>query len=79
LEVVAARRAASALLLMPILPHELRPIGILHPDAQYPLNLDFWYRVPFLRLHEWPIVSGWIKVEWTLPPGAPYPVHRSIR
>jgi hypothetical protein len=79
LEVVSARRAASAVLFVPILQKELRPIGILHPDAEYPVNLDYWYRVPFLRLTEWPIVSGKIKVEWTLLPGAPYPVHRRIR
>jgi hypothetical protein len=78
LEVVPARRAASAVLLVPILQKELRPIGILHPDAEYPLNLDCWYRVPFLRLTEWPIISGKIKIEWTLPPSAPYPVHRRI-
>lgn len=66
--IVPARRAASAVLLVPILARELRPIGILHPDAEHPLNLGCWYRVPFLRLSEWPIVSGKVKTEWTLPP-----------
>lgn len=77
--VVSSRRVASAVLLVPILARELRPIGILHPDPAHPLSLDCWYRVPFLYLSEWPIVSGKIKIAWTLPPDPPYPAHRRVK
>ena len=77
--IVPARQAASAVLLVPILVHGIRPVGLLHPQPAIPLPLDDWYQTPFIKVRDWPIKDGKLSVEWTLPYGDPFYVHQRLR
>jgi hypothetical protein len=78
--IVPARQAASAVILVPILIDEIRPIGLLHPAPTMPLNLDDWYQVPFIRLKNGrPIRNGKIGIEWTIPHGTFPHIHRRLQ
>jgi hypothetical protein len=78
-KIVSARRSASAVVLVPIHAADIRPIGLLHPDAAMPLSLDDWYQTPFIRLRQWPITDGQIGIEWAVPYGEPFPLHKRLR
>jgi|SRR5579883_2525504 len=77
--IVSARRSASAVILVPIHAGDIRPIGLLHPDPVMPLSLEDWYQTPFIRLRQWPVADGQLGIEWTIPYGGPFPVHRRLR
>jgi hypothetical protein len=78
-KIVPLRRDVSAVLLIPILVHQIRPIGILHPDPIFPFDIYSLYQVPLLRLRSWPILNGKIELEWTWPSDPPFPCHKRIR
>lgn len=77
--ILPARRSASAVILVPIHAADVRPIGLLHPDPAIPLSLDDWYQTPFIRLREWPVTGGRVGIEWTIPYGEPFPIHKRLR
>ena len=64
--IVPCRQSLSAVLLMPISGDRLNAIGILHPEPTYPLNVDVFPKIPFLRISNWPIKEGRLLTEWVI-------------
>jgi len=77
-KIVPCRQSASAVVLVPILAHEIRPVGVVHPDPSVPFDIKTLPQVPLLRVIDWPIKEGIVKPEWTLPTDPPYPKHKSV-
>ena len=41
-------------------------LGILHPDAHYPLNINAFREIPFIKIQRWPIENREIQTERVL-------------
>lgn len=72
-------REVSAILLVPILTQQVRPVGILHPAPIYPFDIFSLPLIPLLQLDSWPIKDGEIVTRWTWESDPPYPFHQRIR
>ncbi|MDQ2774357.1 MAG: hypothetical protein M3Y57_05435 [Acidobacteriota bacterium] len=41
-------------------------LGVLHPNPLYPLNIDAFPNIPFVKVDRWPVENGQIGIEWVL-------------
>jgi hypothetical protein len=73
--IIATRKGISAVLLIAVHGDKSEAWGILHPEPERPLNIDFLPDVPFVRVAEWPIVAGKISTEWVIAHPSGYEVR----
>jgi hypothetical protein len=79
-EVIAQRQSISAVLLVSVAGDRSSVLGILHPEPRYPLNIDAFPGIPFVKIQRWPIENGEIRTEWVLgQPSARDFKHQMIR
>ena len=69
----------SAILLFPIFPDRVAPLGVLHPNPSFPLDKNSLHLVPIIGIEEWPIQNNQVKTLWTyeISPSAFY--HKRVR
>ena len=60
------RQTISAILLVAVYGDKSEVYGILHPQPARPLRIDFFPKIPFVRLTKWPITDGIISTEWVV-------------
>ncbi len=65
-QIAPRRRSVSAVLLIGLFGDQSTVIGLLHPAPAYPLGIERFREVPFLRVANWPIVDGIISTEWVV-------------
>lgn len=75
----AARKSISAILLIAVHGDQSIVHGILHPEPARPLHIEFFPKVPFLRIAKWPILDGKIFTEWVIADPDGLSVHHPIR
>jgi len=73
--IVPCRQNISAILLIAVHGEHSEIYGILHPEPAFPLNIQFFPKLPFIRVKSWPITNGLISTEWvvTAPDGLSVP------
>jgi hypothetical protein len=64
--IVPCRKEISAILLIGVDGAASEVFGIVHPEPEYPLNLEFLPNLPFVRIAQWPISEGRIVVDWVI-------------
>lgn len=64
--IVPCRREISAILLIAVDGAASEVYGIVHPEPEYPLNLEFLPNLPFVRIAQWPVAEGRIIVDWVI-------------
>lgn len=75
----AARKSISAILLVAVHGDQSIVHGILHPEPVKPLPIEFFPKVPFLRIAKWPILDGRIFTEWVIADPDGLKVYHPIR
>ncbi len=75
----AARKSISAILLVAVHGDKSIVHGILHPEPAKPLPIEFFPKVPFLRIAKWPIPDGKIFTEWVIADPDGLTVHHPMR
>jgi hypothetical protein len=73
--IVPCRQNISAILLIAVYGEHSEIYGILHPEPAFPLKIQFFPKLPFIRVKNWPITDGLITTEWvvTAPDGLSVP------
>lgn len=74
----AARKSISAILLVAVHADQCIVHGIMHPEPAKPLPIEFFPKVPFLRIGKWPILDGKIFTEWVIAEPDGLTVHHPI-
>jgi len=64
--IVVCRQNISAILLVSVYRDNSEIFGILHPEPKFPLNVNLFPNIPFIKLSQWPIVDGKISTEWVV-------------
>jgi len=64
--IVPCRKEISAILLIAVNAAASEVFGIVHPEPEYPLNLEFLPNLPFVRIAQWPVSEGRIVVDWVI-------------
>ncbi len=79
-KVISQRQSISAVLLVNVAGDRSSVLGILHPEPLYPLNVDAFPEIPFVKIQRWPVENGEIRTEWVLgqPSGRDFK-HQMIR
>ena len=79
-KITAQRPTISAVLLISVAGDRSSVLGILHPEPRYPLNIDAFPEIPFVKIRRWPIENGAIEIDWVVgqPSGRVFK-HRLIR
>lgn len=70
-KVTPCRQSISAIMLIAILIHQSRVVGILHPEPCFQFDIQNFPTVPFLRATNWPITDSKVVTEW-LPANTPF-------
>lgn len=65
-QIEMCRQSISAILLIGVAHRQSNVLGILHPQATYPLNIRAFAEVPFVRVSTWPPANGEIQTEWVV-------------
>jgi hypothetical protein len=65
-KVIARRQSISAVLLVSVSGRSARVLGVLHPEPRYPLNIDSFPDIPFIKVRPWPVVGRQIELGWVL-------------
>ena len=79
--IVPCRKEISAILLIRVDGVASEVFGIVHPEPEYPLNLEFLPNLPFVRIAQWPVLDGRIVVDWVIthPHGLNVPHYQLAR
>jgi hypothetical protein len=79
--IVPCRKEISAILLIAVDGAASEVFGIVHPEPEYPLNLEFLPNLPFVRIAQWPVSEGRIVVDWVIthPHGLNVPHYQLSR
>lgn len=76
----ACRKSISAVLLISVHGNHSRVLGILHPEAAWPLDYRLLPTIHFVRLAKWPIADGIIETEWVIGDPEPHKfLHMRVR
>jgi hypothetical protein len=65
--IVPRRQSVSAVLLIGLFDDQSHVVGLLHPAPARPLSIDKFREIPFLRVKDWPVADGAIRIEWVVP------------
>jgi hypothetical protein len=64
--IVPRRKEISAILLIAVDGAASTVFGILHPEPEYPLNIEFLPDIPFVRVANWPAADGRLLIQWVI-------------
>lgn len=63
-QILPCRQEISAILLIAIYRDKSEVYGLLHPAPQYPFDIRFFPKVPFIRITNWPLADEMISPKW---------------
>ena len=65
-KIVSRRKEISAILLIAVDGAASTVFGILHPEPEYPFNIEFMPNVPFLHVANWPVPDNHLRFLWAV-------------